>query len=113
MICAGSASLIHTPPLSWHPFRKGTLARCRLYLNACAVKFAYIFIILGKGQTGCHRASPFERGTAEPGGMYNAGGASTNHNSPLLILYGLSGVMDKINGFFFHWVIPFYASKNP
>ena len=23
------------------------------------------------------------------------------------------GVMDKINGFFFHWVIPFYASKNP
>ena len=22
---AGSASVIHTPPLSWHPFRKGTL----------------------------------------------------------------------------------------
>ncbi len=24
-ICAGSASGIHTPPLSWHPFEKGTL----------------------------------------------------------------------------------------
>ena len=24
-IYAGSASVIHTPPLSWHPFRKGTL----------------------------------------------------------------------------------------
>ena len=24
-ICAGSASGIHTPPLSWHPFQKGTL----------------------------------------------------------------------------------------
>ncbi len=26
-IFAGSASGIHTPPLSWHPFQKGTLAR--------------------------------------------------------------------------------------
>ena len=24
-IYAGSASVIHTPPLAWHPFRKGTL----------------------------------------------------------------------------------------
>ena len=27
MICAGGASGIHTPPLAWHPFQKGTLTR--------------------------------------------------------------------------------------
>ena len=30
-IRAGSASGIHTPPLTWHPFQKGTLPPCRLY----------------------------------------------------------------------------------
>jgi len=31
LIPAGSASGIHTPPLSWHPFQKGTLPPCRLH----------------------------------------------------------------------------------
>jgi len=30
-IRAGSASGIHTPPLPWHPFQKGTLPPCHLY----------------------------------------------------------------------------------
>ena len=36
-ICAGSASGIHTPPLSWHPFRKGTLPPCRLYPQSVSI----------------------------------------------------------------------------
>ena len=38
--------------------------------DAAAVTFVYTFSILSKRQTDCYRASPFERGTAEPGGMY-------------------------------------------
>ena len=71
-ICAGSASVKHTPPLSWHPFRKG---------DAGAVTFVSIFSILSKRQTDCYRASPFERGTAEPGGMYR----KTDVESPFII----------------------------
>ncbi len=46
--CAGSASVIHTSPLSWHPFEKVTLPLCRLYPYAGAVTFVSIFSILGK-----------------------------------------------------------------
>ena len=69
--------------------------------DAVAVTFVYTFSILSKRQTDCYRASPFERGTAEPGGMYReidvespiiflkrtfvicAGSASVIHTPPL------------------------------
>ena len=44
LIRAGSASGIHTPPLPWHPFRKGTLPPCHLYPlsppNSCLSSFS-------------------------------------------------------------------------
>ena len=36
-IRAGSASGIHTPPLSWHPFQKGTLPPCRLHPHTASI----------------------------------------------------------------------------
>ena len=43
-IPAGSASGIHTPPLPWHPFQKGTLPPCQLYPlsppNSCLSSFS-------------------------------------------------------------------------
>ena len=60
-ICAGSASVIHTPPLSWHPFQKGTLPRCRLYTHSS---------FLVRDRRAATARPLLERGTAEPGGMY-------------------------------------------
>ena len=49
--------------------------------DAAAVTFVYTFSILSKRQTDCYSASPFERGTAEPGGMYR----ETDVESPFII----------------------------
>ncbi len=38
--------------------------------DAAAVTLVSTFSIHSKRQMDCYRASPFERGTAEPGGMY-------------------------------------------
>ena len=38
--------------------------------DAGAATLVSTFSILRKRQMDCYRASPFERGTAEPGGMY-------------------------------------------
>ena len=53
--------------------------------DAAAVTLVYTFIILGKRQSDCYRASPFERGTAEPGGMYR----KIDVESPYIIKRGL------------------------
>ena len=60
-IPAGSASGIHTPPLPWHPFQKGTLPPCRLHPHTASIA----------RDRRTSTASPlFYRGTAKPGGMY-------------------------------------------
>ncbi len=49
--------------------------------DAAAVTLVSTFSILSKRQMDCYCASPFERGTAEPGGMY----CKTNAESPYCI----------------------------
>ena len=60
-IRAGSASGIHTPPLPWHPFQKGTLPPCRLHPHTASI---------ARDRRPATASPLFLMGTAKPGGMY-------------------------------------------
>ena len=100
-IRAGSASGIHTPPLPWHPFQKGTLPPCHLYPhsppNSCHPYFSMFHnhlakqvnirvfrcsILLGVMQlfSPCLAAAvPYRQGTSSPLSLYpHSLGSTTN-----------------------------------